>query len=177
MVTLSGLCIRQITSDFLIYPLKDVENDIQRHYTSSGGTNSLPKLPSAVGGEIHLMIGVKYLRYHPKPVHQLPTSFWTHVVSILLLQSKWRAWCCGWTPQSIYWCSQEFLQYIKYINLPQQPMWYLQKRIFSTNRCATPWLWRGSSFSQWDHRTLTSPPVKIAKSVWISRINWYRNQL
>ena len=56
MVTLSGLCIRQIISDFPIYALKDVENDIQQHYTSSGGTNSLPKLPSAVGGEIHLMI-------------------------------------------------------------------------------------------------------------------------
>ena len=74
MVTLSRLCIRQITSDFPIYPLKDDENDIQRHNTSSGGTNSLPKLPSAVGGEIHLMIGVKYLRYHPKPVHQLPSG-------------------------------------------------------------------------------------------------------
>ena len=74
MVTLSGLCICQITSDFPIYPLKNVENDIQRHYTSSGGTNFLPKLPSAVGGEIHLMIGVKYLRYHPKPVHQLPSG-------------------------------------------------------------------------------------------------------
>ena len=74
MVTLSGLCIRQLTSDFPMYPLKDVENDIQRHYTSSGGKNSLPKLPSTVGGEIHLMIGVKYLRYHPKPVHQLPSG-------------------------------------------------------------------------------------------------------
>ena len=29
MVTLSGLRIRQITSDFPIYPLKDVEDDIQ----------------------------------------------------------------------------------------------------------------------------------------------------
>ena len=61
MVALSGLCIPQITSDLPIYPLKDVENDIQQHCTSSGGTNSFPKLPSAVGGEIHLMIGVKYL--------------------------------------------------------------------------------------------------------------------
>ena len=74
MVTLSRLFICQITSDFPIYPLKDVENDIQQHCTSSGGTNSLPKLPSVVGGEIHLMIGVKYLRYHPKPVHQLPSG-------------------------------------------------------------------------------------------------------
>ena len=37
-------------------------------------TNSLPKLPSAVGGEINLMIGMKYLRYHPKPEHQLPSG-------------------------------------------------------------------------------------------------------
>ena len=74
MVTLSGLCICQIISDFPIYPLKDVENDIQRHYTSSGCTNSLPKLPSAVGGEIYLMICLKYFRYHPKPVHQLSSG-------------------------------------------------------------------------------------------------------
>ena len=74
VVTLSGLCICQLTSDFPMYPLKDVENDIQRHYTSSGGTNFLPKLPSAVVGVIHLMIGVKYLRFHSKPVHQLPSG-------------------------------------------------------------------------------------------------------
>ena len=65
MVTLSRLFICQITSDFPIYPLKDVENDIQRHYTSSGGKNSLPKLPSAVGGEIHLMIGSEILAISP----------------------------------------------------------------------------------------------------------------
>ena len=34
----------------------------------------LPKLPSTVGGETHLMFGIKYLRYFPKLVHQLETG-------------------------------------------------------------------------------------------------------
>ena len=73
-ITLSGLCLDQITSNFPIYSLKEVEEDICKHYKSTKGTDQLPKLPSRVGGEIHLMIGVKYLRYHPKLVHQLPTG-------------------------------------------------------------------------------------------------------
>ncbi|XP_066911762.1 uncharacterized protein [Clytia hemisphaerica] len=72
--TLSGICLKQITSEFPIYQLKQVEEDIHKHYKSSGGTKSLPKLPSCVGGEIHLMIGVKYMRYQPKPIHQLPSG-------------------------------------------------------------------------------------------------------
>ena len=73
-VTLSGLCLDQITANFPIYPLTDVEREIQMHYKSNEGKMSLPKLPFSVGGEIHLMIGVKYLRYFPKLVYQLPTG-------------------------------------------------------------------------------------------------------
>lgn len=73
-VTLSGLCLDQLTSEFPIYQLKEVEEDIHGHYKSTGGTTKLPKLQPSVGGEIHLMIGVKYLRYHPRLVHQLPSG-------------------------------------------------------------------------------------------------------
>ena len=73
-ITLSGICLDQITSKFPIYPLREVEKDITNHYESSGGTVALPKLPPVVGGDVHLMIGVKYLRYHPKLVHQLESG-------------------------------------------------------------------------------------------------------
>lgn len=71
-VTLSGVCLQQITSNFPVYPLDTVEKDIQRCYSSSGGLNKLPKLPASIGGEVHMMIGIKYLRYHPKMIFQLP---------------------------------------------------------------------------------------------------------
>ena len=73
-VTLSGICLDQITSNFPIYPLTEVEKEILHNYQSSGETKQLPKLPPTVGGEIHLMIGVKYLRYHPKLVYQLQSG-------------------------------------------------------------------------------------------------------
>ena len=73
-VTLSGFCLDQITSTFPTYPLKDVEDEIRCHYKSTGGKLQLPKLPSSVGGEIHLMIGIKYLRYHPKLIYQLQSG-------------------------------------------------------------------------------------------------------
>ena len=72
--TLSGICLKQITSEFPIYQLKEVEEDIHNHYKSTGGTKKLPKLQPCVGGEIHLMIGVKYMRYQPRPIHQLPSG-------------------------------------------------------------------------------------------------------
>ena len=41
---------------------------------SSGGQRNIPKLPKSIGGDIHMMIGIKYLRYHPKLVFQSPTG-------------------------------------------------------------------------------------------------------
>ena len=37
-------------------------------------SSNLPKLPQTVGGEIDFMIDIKYLRYHPQPVFQLPSG-------------------------------------------------------------------------------------------------------
>ena len=46
--------------------------DIQRSYETSGrNPKKLPTPSSVVGGEVHLMIGMRYLRYHPKMIHQL----------------------------------------------------------------------------------------------------------
>jgi len=37
-------------------------------------SDNLPKLAPFVGGEIDIMLGAKYLRYHPKPVFQLASG-------------------------------------------------------------------------------------------------------
>ncbi|MEM7375655.1 MAG: hypothetical protein AAF587_44090, partial [Bacteroidota bacterium] len=72
---LSGVCLPQITSIFPVYKLKEVEQDIISAYCKSGGDPSnLPKLPSSVGGEIDIMLGIKYMRYHPKEVFQLASG-------------------------------------------------------------------------------------------------------
>ena len=73
---LSGVCLDQITTAFPDYPVKgEVEDDIHEAYSHSGGKPELlPKLPKYVGGEIDFMIGIKYLRYHPEKVFQLPSG-------------------------------------------------------------------------------------------------------
>ena len=73
-ISLSGVCLETIASKMAEYPLEDVARDIQISYTQSGGTRQLPKLPNSIGGEVDLMIGIKYLRYHPKLVHQMSTG-------------------------------------------------------------------------------------------------------
>ena len=82
-ITLSGICLDQITTNFPIYPLSEVERDIISDYQSTGRTNTLPKLPPSVGGEIHLMLGVKYLRYHPRLIHQLQSGLSLYESSFL----------------------------------------------------------------------------------------------
>ena len=71
MVCLSGICLENITEDFPIYSLKHVEEDLIKDHPKP---NQLPKLPPTIGGEVHLMIGIKYLRYHPRLVHQLSSG-------------------------------------------------------------------------------------------------------
>ena len=67
-VTLTGLCVPKITSEFPIYELSDVESDCQTW--SKGVVDNLPKLPSSVGGETDILLGSKYLRYFPKVVFE-----------------------------------------------------------------------------------------------------------
>ena len=76
IISLVGICLDRITSTFPYYPLIDVEREIQQDYqaTRPQGSRQLPKLPPAVGGDTHLMFGIKYLRYFPKLVHQLESG-------------------------------------------------------------------------------------------------------
>ena len=73
---MTGICLDKITEEFPYYPLNGkVESDIKISYTKSGGdVRKLPRLPDKVGGNIHLMIGIKYLKYFPDVVFQLPSG-------------------------------------------------------------------------------------------------------
>ena len=73
---MSGVCLDQITSTFPTYPLQGkVMQDIVSAYRQSGGkANDLPKIPQTVGGDTDFMIGIKYLRYYPQVIFQLPSG-------------------------------------------------------------------------------------------------------
>eukprot|EP00794_Sanderia_malayensis_P020954 gene20954-biopygen15460 len=72
MASLSGTCLDDITGIFPQYPLDEPFKDIQDSYKVSGkDPKMLPKPSTIVGGEVHFMIGVKYLQYHPRLIHQL----------------------------------------------------------------------------------------------------------
>ena len=72
---MTGTCLNQITHKFPIYPLQKVESDIRECYRKAGNDmNNLPRLPPSVGGHTDFMIGIKYLRYFPEKIFQLPSG-------------------------------------------------------------------------------------------------------
>ena len=68
------VCLDNITSKFPLYPLLGkVLNGITKAYKDArGDARTLPKIPKSLGGEIGFMIGIKYIRYYPKMIFQLP---------------------------------------------------------------------------------------------------------
>ena len=74
--TFSGVCMDQITVKFPQYPLKGkVEDDIKDAYRREGNDpRYLPNLPKFVGGNTDFMLGIKYLRYYPEKIFQLPSG-------------------------------------------------------------------------------------------------------
>ena len=73
--TMSGLCLDRVTGKFPEFSLKLAENDIKGHCKKSGNDPKLlPRLPVTVGGETDIMIGIKYLKYFPKQILQLPSG-------------------------------------------------------------------------------------------------------
>lgn len=75
VASLNGISLDSITTTFPQYPLMNVFNDIAQSFRSSGGDpTQLPQPASNVGGDVHFMIGIRYLRYHPKLVYQLPSG-------------------------------------------------------------------------------------------------------
>ena len=73
---LAGVCLDTITNTFPIYPIKgQLQDDIFKAYEENGGNiDSLPKLPDSIGGDVDIMIGSKYLRYHPEAIFSLPSG-------------------------------------------------------------------------------------------------------
>ena len=66
----SGVCIDQITVEFLYYPLTEKEQDdvINSCKQHGGGPSGLRKLPQFVGGHTDFILGIKY----PEKVFQMP---------------------------------------------------------------------------------------------------------
>ena len=72
IIKMRGVCLSEVTCEFPQYPLDEVEKDIRHQFALKGDPKSLPRLPKAVGGGTDLMIGIKYLKYFPKFVFELP---------------------------------------------------------------------------------------------------------
>ena len=70
------MCIDKITVEFLDYPLKGkVQDDVINSYKQHGRDPAvLPKLAQFVGGHTDFMLGIKYLRYYPEKLFQLPSG-------------------------------------------------------------------------------------------------------
>ena len=68
-----GACMEIITEMFPTYPMESIQKELTTAFALSGGKDTdLPKLPCSVGGNTDLMIGIKYNRYIPDKVFQLP---------------------------------------------------------------------------------------------------------
>jgi len=74
-VQLTGVALDKITATFPVPLHGQIENDIHNAFRLSGGDPStLPKLLSSVGDNVDFMIGIKYLRHHPKIIFQLTSG-------------------------------------------------------------------------------------------------------
>ena len=73
-INISGLCLNKVTQDFHIYNMHEVEKDIQKQYQAKGQNPENLRLPNSVGGRTDLMIGIKYLKYFPRQIFQLPSG-------------------------------------------------------------------------------------------------------
>jgi len=72
---LNGPALERITHTFPAYPLREVFNDIRSSFSKSGRRMSdLRTLPASISREVDLMIGIKYLRYHPETIFKLPSG-------------------------------------------------------------------------------------------------------
>ena len=52
-----------------------MRTDIENAYKLAGGdVSKLPSVPKVIGGDVDIMIGVKYQRYHPEKIFSLPSG-------------------------------------------------------------------------------------------------------
>ena len=67
-VVITGVCMEKVTSEFPEYHLADVEGEIRQK------CDTIPKLSNVVGGETDILLGSKYLRFHPREVWRCEES-------------------------------------------------------------------------------------------------------
>ena len=61
-----------------------MKRDVENSYIGKGGQlDDLPKLPQEVGGQVDIMLGIKYLRYHPQKVFSMPSGLTIYQSSFL----------------------------------------------------------------------------------------------
>ena len=72
IASMSGICLDKLTQTFPMYPLDEAVSSI--HKAFNGDASLLPKLPKSIGGNIDIMIGIKYLRYHPNIIFKMATG-------------------------------------------------------------------------------------------------------
>ena len=74
---ITGSCMGKITSEFPTYTLAEVETDIRSACESKGDKallKKLPKVPSEVGGETDILLGIKYARYFPREIFRMESG-------------------------------------------------------------------------------------------------------
>lgn len=74
--TFSGICMHQITVEFLKNPLNGkVEGDLIRCFKDQEyDPERLPKLPEFVWGHTSFMLGIKYMRYNTEKIFQISSG-------------------------------------------------------------------------------------------------------
>ena len=72
--TFTGLNMPHITTPFPCWPLMEAFNALQaEHRRERPDDPPLPPVPAAIGGrEVDVMIGIRYIKYFPKPIFSLP---------------------------------------------------------------------------------------------------------
>ena len=76
LANMRGTVLDRVTSEFPMYSLDTgIETDIHDAYKRHGGDpKDLPRLPQRVGGNVDIMIGMKYKRYYPQEIFRLPSG-------------------------------------------------------------------------------------------------------
>ena len=106
----AGICLDKITRDFPMYPLDGkVTDDIHRECKQAGfNIDDLSNLPKEVGGQMDFIIGSKYMRYHPKEVHELFSGLST-LRSVFVDATGCHGIVCG--PHEVFTATERFHGY------------------------------------------------------------------
>ena len=69
LASMKGACLDKLTQTLPTYQLGEAESTIRNAF--HGDKRYLPKLPKSIGGDVDIMIGIRYLRYHPQIIFKL----------------------------------------------------------------------------------------------------------